>query len=241
MLLPGRLNNTTLGDVLGQLHRARASGVLELVEVRGATSGRVHRIHLASGLVAHVESALRVPRLGELLRREGLLTDEGVRHLARPPGGRRAGELLVDSGLASERLVSAALRRQLRLRLDALFSIEEAQLRFRAFVRGLPAASSVPLSPHEFLHGRPRARKAARAASTPEPAPAARRRDPARSWALSALGLGAEASSSDVRVAFRRLAREVHPDRHPRATAAERAELLTRFARLSAAYHQLVA
>lgn len=240
MLLPGRLNNTTLGDVLGQLHRARASGVLELVEVRGATSGRVHRIHLASGLVAHVESALRVPRLGELLRREGLLSDEGVRHLARPPGGRRAGEILVDSGLASERLVSAALRRQLRLRLDALFSVEEAQLRFRAFVRGLPAASSLPLSPREFLHGRPRARKAARAAN-PGASPAVRRRDPARSWALSALGLGSEASSSDVRTAFRRLAREVHPDCHPRATAAERAELLTRFARLSAAYHQLVA
>jgi len=62
MHLPGRLSASTLGDLLGALHRERVTGLLELSEVRGprgrSVPGRIHRIHLRGGLVVAVESAL---------------------------------------------------------------------------------------------------------------------------------------------------------------------------------------
>lgn len=62
MQLPGRLSSTTLGDLLGTLHRERISGTIELCEIgspagRGV-SGRVHRVHLRSGLVVAVDTTL---------------------------------------------------------------------------------------------------------------------------------------------------------------------------------------
>ena len=62
MRLPGRLRASTLGDLLGRLHRARISGVLELREAGGPTAGRVHRVLLRGGLVASVET--EAPRDG---------------------------------------------------------------------------------------------------------------------------------------------------------------------------------
>lgn len=56
MNLPGRLRLTTLGDVLGTVYRERTSGILELVETEGPSSGRAHRIHFVDGLVTDVES-----------------------------------------------------------------------------------------------------------------------------------------------------------------------------------------
>ncbi|MCA9595036.1 MAG: J domain-containing protein [Myxococcales bacterium] len=232
MRLPGRLGATTLGDLLGTLHRDRATGVLELVE-----AGREHRIHLVGGLISQIETPLSVARLGELMRREGLVGDGALRWLARAliaSPGKRAGELLVAAQAVSPDLVAAALRRQLRLKLDALFAVSDAALRFRvAFRKG--AELRVPLSPHEFLHGRPRARDGRRQRSAPV------RPDRGRVRALSVLGLGPQARPEDVQRAFRKLARDVHPDRHPRASEAQKAELLKRFAEISAAYHQLVA
>src|SRR5260221_423910 len=40
MHLPGRLRTTTLGDLLGALHRAGATGTLELAELRGRRRAR---------------------------------------------------------------------------------------------------------------------------------------------------------------------------------------------------------
>jgi len=61
MLLPGRLRTTTLGDLLGTIHRARASGTLELTEDRG----RSHRIHFTEGRVIAVEiDGASVPGIG---------------------------------------------------------------------------------------------------------------------------------------------------------------------------------
>jgi hypothetical protein len=53
--------------------------------------------------------------------------------------------------------------------------------------------------------------------------------------ALNALGAGLddEISASDVRSAFRRLARQCHPDRHPGSSAAEKAQLSRQFATLT--------
>ena len=71
MQLPGRLKATTLGDLLGVLHRGDASGTLELVE----TSGRAHRVHLAHGLVTAVEVDRAAASLGEILRDEEEVDD----------------------------------------------------------------------------------------------------------------------------------------------------------------------
>ena len=55
------------------------------------------------------------------------------------------------------------------------------------------------------------------------------------------LGVSREASEQDIKKAFRRLARELHPDLHPLATDEERRDLEVRFAEVAAAYKTLVA
>jgi hypothetical protein len=243
MRLPGRLSSTTLGDLLGLLHRERASGTLELIEVAGPTCGRAHKLCLDDGLVSGVQTTLGVPRLGDILRERGFLPDEALRRLGREltrAPGRRAGDILVRDERLSPHVLSAALRRQLRHRLDALFDLKDAELRFR------PARAkeerSIPLSPREFLHGRPRKRdKSAGPGAARAPAPTAGGRERARAEAFRVLGLVAGSSREAVQRAFRREAARLHPDRNLRASADQRAVLLKQFAELSAAYHLLVA
>ncbi len=233
MRLAGRLSATTLGDLIGSVHRERASGVLELIE-----GGRTHRIHFESGLVSRVESLLAVPRVGRILAEQGFIGPDALRHLEREltrSSRRKAGQILVEDVALSDGALGAALRRQLRQKLDALFALADAEVRFRV---ARPATErAIPLSPREFLHGRPRKRDAA---ESPRPRPR-EGRERARAKALAVLGLGPDASPASVQRAFRSLASSVHPDRHPQATGAERASLLARFAQLSAAYHSLVA
>src|SRR5271165_5650253 len=121
MHLPRRLSTSTLGDLLGSLHREGITGLIELSEIRGpggrSVPGRVHRIHLRGGLVVGVDTGLPVPPLGEILRREGLVPGAAVRLLmSRIEAGdrRAAGEILHSSGLASVEAIRAALRMQLR-------------------------------------------------------------------------------------------------------------------------------
>lgn len=75
---------------------------------------------------------------------------------------------------------------------------------------------------------------------TPQPQPGPRaasgRPDPDR-----VLGLPPDAPMALVRRAYRRLALELHPDRHPSASAAERAHLAQRFAAATQAYRALIA
>jgi hypothetical protein len=167
------------------------------------------------------------------------------RRIAQAPD-RRAGELLVDEAHIDPDLVRAALRYQLRRRLDKLFTIGDAGLRFRVALKRAAGAGDIPLSPHEFLHGRPRKRDGVRAPrarrSEPPPrSPPLYRADPTRARHLAVLGLGPGAAPADVQRAFRKLAAAAHPDRHPSASPRERAALVQRFAELSAAYHRLIA
>jgi hypothetical protein len=249
MNLPGRLRLTTLGDVLGAIHRAGASGVLELTEDRGLA----HRVFWADGMITQVDTALFRERLGDLLAGQGFLGARALARLARrllEAPRQRAGEILVEEGFVSSDLVSAGLRRQLRQKLEALFQLQDAQLTFR--VPRPHQQHQSPLSPGEFLHGRPRARPRARYAAAQERASnsqssagassstsAQRAPHGARSRAYATLGLLPGADRATIQQAFRRLARSLHPDRFPHADPSERARLLSRFAELSAAYHAL--
>ncbi|WP_437580319.1 J domain-containing protein [Sorangium sp. So ce887] len=263
MQLPSRLSTSTLGDLLGALHRERTTGLLELCELRtpsGSTvPGRQHRIQLFSGLVTAVETPLRVPRLGEILAREGSAPEPSIQRLAALVAahrGRRTGEVLVAAGLIPESAVERALQIQLRARLEALFAIEEATICFHT---ARPLAGSLrqtgPLAPSDFLHGRPRARDrhrrvagAARGAPSSAPPrgapssapPRAVRLDEPRRRALEVLGLREGATEAEIRRTFRRMAAVLHPDRGA-AQPGERAQRTAQFAELSAAYHLLVA
>jgi len=234
MQLPGRLRLTTLGDVLGALHRSRASGVLELTDERGST----HRVYWSEGMITQIDTGLCRQRLGDLLAGQGFLGAQALARLARrllELPRRRTGEILIDEGLASSELVSAGLRRQLRYKLEALFQLEDARVSFR--IPRPHDAHRLPLSPGEFLHGRPRARpRTARTSGSQRGIGS-----DSRHGAYATLGLSPGADRAAVQRAFRRLASSVHPDRFPNADAAERARLLSRFAELSAAYHALVA
>jgi hypothetical protein len=232
MQLPGRLKSTTLGDLLGALHREASTGTLELVEDRG----RTHRVHLALGRVVAVELDGAAPSLAEILRRDHAADDDVLRRsLLRAMSSRRLhGEVLVDEFRLAPSVVGAALRRQLLARLGVLEQLGDARVSFRVAVRAPRGAlHQAPLDPHEFLHGRRRAR-----ARTPAPPPARAAGDPT-AWRV--LGLPPGSDPADVRRAYRRLARTVHPDLHPGATDAERRVLEARFHALTEAYRTLVA
>jgi hypothetical protein len=241
MFLPGNLQATTLGDVLGQLNRLGASGVLELIERSSPAAGRRHCIHLHRGLVTDVDSPTQVPRLGEVLMKQGVLSTQQhgqlVQRLAVAPG-QRAGKMLLQSGMVNARQLSGALADQTRMRVDALFGLHDAAVRFHA--DGCAALRGRGLPASDFLHGRARARDRARSsdshADTAQPVVG----DDMRADSLAVLGLGRSATAADVRIAFRRMAAAVHPDLHPEASDSERERLQMRLAALSVAYHHLI-
>lgn len=255
MQIPGRLSSSTLGDVLGALHRARVTGSLELCEcgAGAVVPGRRHAIHLSRGLVTRVESPAAVSLLGEILAREGLLDRVGLSALSlhRAAGDARpAGEILIAGGYADVDRVEWALRRQTRERLEVLFALPDAQLSFHAARSTRPAARANvhPLTPKDFLEGKPRRRDGRRQPRAPK-ADADRRAFSgagragelarARQAAYRILDVEAGAGADEIRRAFRRAAARLHPDRATSASDAERQRRGAEFARLSAAYHLL--
>lgn len=244
MQLPGRLKATTLGDMLGALHRGSSTGTLEL----GEPSGRFHRIHFAGGLVTAVELDRATASLAEILRRQDAIDEDVLRRsLLRAMASRRLhGEVLVRDFHLAPSVVGRALRRQVMLRLQALEELGDAQVSFRVTVRP-PRGALVddPLGVPEFLAGRKRARerssgppRATCRAGVSVPPGAG---DPARASACRALGVAFNADVQEVKQAYRRLVRTYHPDMHPEATHDERRSLTSRFAEVTAAYRTLVA
>jgi DnaJ-domain-containing protein 1 len=230
MNLPGRLRSTTLGDLLGALHRASATGTLELAEDRG----RTHRVHLGRGLIVAVDIDGVSPSLAEILRSERAVGDELLRRsFLRAVSSRRLhGQVLVDEFRLSPEVVGRALRRQLLARLAVLEQLADARIAFRVAIRAPPAAfHDAPLEPREFLHGRRRSRER----GSPRPAPVRE----TSAWRV--LGLPPGAAVEEIKRAYRRLARTVHPDVHPAATDAERRALQERFTEITEAYRSLVA
>lgn len=228
MLLPGRLAQTTLGDVLGRLLRARVSGVLALDDA----SGREHQVHLVGGAPRAVASD--GPTVGELAGIDPELRRRAF-HSQRGGDERLFGQLLRELG-ASAAAIEDAVARQCRERLAQLFTLRDARLTFHAalldgqpgaaFVRAARAARGLDAS--EFLHGRPRSRDD----GPPHP-------EDARREALGALGLRPHATAAEVRSAFKRRVLELHPDRA--ASEGERRERTVRLARLTALYQRALA
>ncbi len=238
MRLPGRLQGTTLGDVLGALYRAGATGVLELID----PAGQSHRIGLEGGLIARVDSPTSSARLGEILEEQGSLpagVSWGAARAARAaslPTGRH----LLERQVVSAQQISRALHEQARRRLERLFRLPDAALRFHVpRPRRQDVTEPPPLSAPEFLYGRPRARGAGGGGARPQGGSTRAARSSAGPWRV--LGVPQDAGQEEVRRAFRRLAAESHPDRFPRASDAERRALSRRLSELTSAYHQLLA
>lgn len=229
MLLPGSLDRTTLGDVLGTLHRGRATGFLELSQ-----RTRSSYVFLSSGKPTAVASD--GPTLGQLLLSRGLVGASDLERaaMATRSGDRLVGEALLDDGVVDASTIDGAMAAQTAERLDALYVLSNAKLRFHVVSFGterppipLRAAFASPqLHPAVFLFGRPRARVRTRAKELD-----------ARRDALRSLGLEVGASSDDIRRAFKRLVMELHPDRAE--PGADRDELGRRLARITAAYARL--
>lgn len=239
MQLPGRLRTTTLGDILGALHRERATGTLELNEA----SGRTHRVHVGAGLVLAVELDRASASLAEVLRRNEEVDEDTLRRsLLRAMASRRLhGEVLVRDFQLSPDLVGRALRSQVRLRLAALEDVADAQVCFRVTLKPPRGAlTDQPLSPLEFLAGRRRARDR-NAVPRAHVQAMAGGWDPARSRACRALGVPLGADDLVIKQAYRRLVRAYHPDLHPAATHDERKTLAVRFSEVTTAYKALVA
>jgi hypothetical protein len=244
MQLPGRLKATTLGDLLGTLHRASASGSLELVE----TNGRTHRVHLASGLVTAVELDRASASLAELLRREDAIDEDTLRRsLLRAMASRRLhGEVLVRDFHLSPSIIGRALRQQVMIRLAVLEELADAQVCYRVTVRPPRGAlTDEPLAASEFLSGKKRARDRASESESrfrsARPSFAPGTFDTGKANAYRTLGLPFGAEATDIKQAYRRLVRSYHPDLHPEASHEERRSLSTRFAEVTAAYRALVA
>jgi hypothetical protein len=240
MQLHGRLRSTTLGDLLGVLHRGAATGTLEFVEDRG----RVHRVHVTCGLVAAVELDGASPPLAEFLRVDEAADEDVLRRsLLRALASRKLhGQVLVDEFNLAPSLVGRALRRQMCARLVALEQLTDARVAFRVTVRPPREALvgklrdsrgagvwDAPLGAGEFLHGRRRARERTSVRAEPVDASA---------WGI--LGLSPGSAVAEVKRAYRRLARTVHPDLHPGATDVERRTLQARFTKLTDAYRALM-
>jgi DnaJ-domain-containing protein 1 len=189
---------------------------------------------LAQGLVVGVEVDGASPSLAEILRRERAVGDDILRRsLLRAIASHRLhGEVLVDDFRLSAHVIGRALRRQIVVRLAALEALADARVVFRVAVR--PPRWSLqgsPLDPREFLHGRRRARE--RTCAEPEP------RIDTTAWHV--LGISPGTELADIKRAYRRLARTVHPDLFPTATDDQRRALQTRFIEITEAYRTLVA
>jgi DnaJ-domain-containing protein 1 len=244
MNLPGRLRMTTLGDLLGTLHRAEATGTLEFAE----DGGRTHRVYMSAGFVVSVEIDGATPTLSEILRRDhGIGEDLLRRSLLRAMSSHRLhGDVLVQDFQIDGTVVGEALRRQILARLERLDRLTDARVLFRVAIRTPRGAlTDAPPPASQFLGGRKRARDATRQ-STSAPPPresSARVCSPHRSRevALRVLGVSPEAEPTEIRRAYRRLARAFHPDLHPAASEDERRALVERFQVVTEAYRALVA
>jgi DnaJ-domain-containing protein 1 len=213
---------------LGALHRERISGVLQVI-VRANT----HEIELRNGLVVRVTVAHESVRLGETLRRSAPDPEQFERvlgvALARSSDERPLGERLVATGAAASTAVNKALQELHQHRLNQLFCLGDARLRFRLLHR--PTASGWVMGPAAFLHHRRRYRDRAKGVASVSV-------DVLQAYRT--LGLTPGASLSTIKAAFRSLAVEGHPDKFASQGSAAFEAATRRFRRTADSYRLLV-
>lgn len=232
MLLPASLESTTLGDVLGCLHRGGACGSLQLRE-----NGSAHEIELLQGRVERVQLAADPCHLGDLLRQtlsrgasiEGALQ----RACLRGADTRPLGERLVAVGVISRAQMTSAVRRLHGERLERLFRLRQASLRFRP-LRRLPSPGC-GLGPAVFLYGRRRYRDVAAPAQplVSHPDEGELRR------AYRELGLPFGAAPREVRHAYRQAVSRWHPDRFAAQGPGPLKQAQARFLAIGDSYRRL--
>ncbi|MBI4953574.1 MAG: J domain-containing protein [Myxococcales bacterium] len=168
------------------------------------------------------------------------LEDGGAERVARRLAGRR---LAVRSAAADPAMwlpVERRLLRELRAprSLAELRAVAGAPERVALeLVHFLDRAGELEVEGGEPTGAAP-APAASHAARPGEPAAAPERG--AHTAARRELGVAADAGPSAIRAAFRRLVRELHPDRHHAASSATLRELGERLGRVTSAYRELV-
>jgi hypothetical protein len=242
MQLASRLRDTTLGDLLAQLHRNHASGVLELLESRSR-----HAIHLRRGFVQAVESECATLRLGDVATRRwgiGRISVERARMFAHSKG-LKIGQALVALHVIEPGQLDALLAEQQRARLDMLYTLRDAELRFRV-TRPLPlgAAEQSPLGTKDTYYGRPRktTRPTGSQNRTSEGTttyPTARVSAHPLAQEFATLGLETTADCTAIRAAFRQLVLQLHPDRAQQANEQERERRAQKLIAIISAYRTL--
>lgn len=246
MNLCGRLALTTLGDLLGTVHRSEAKGIVELIEDAGPAAGREHRLHFDGGQLSLVESALGAQPLGELLVAKGLISRarhfEMLASLQDHPGT-STGQWLTEVHWVDPSDIGETAREQAGRRLDALYRLRDARVAFR-IARPLPSGfvAALPLTAREFLHGRSRMRDGhapLQPAHSMNASIESQPVDPHRRRALLILGLEPHADTVDVKRAFRRMVARLHPDRHLVSPEYQRELARRRFAQVTEAYQLL--
>ena len=202
-----------------RLARLAAQDDLALVFEGGVTEvippGASHGISLAAWARAHLEQQLDGSLAEALIRQLA-----GVRLMLRP-------ELAPEPADEADRRMLAAMAQPRRL--DQIWPLARTPrfrlLAFLHFLRAVDALEGAGVV----------AERSAPIPSPPRPAPDARRRA-----ALRTLGIDDAADPDDVKRAYRRLARALHPDLQPDADAERRRALERRFAEVTAAYEALV-
>jgi len=234
--------------MLAELYRLaceEATGALECA--RGV-------VYLRRGYVRAIVMREEAARLGQLLG-----VSESL--VARAARGGNLGRKLVEAGVATPEQVEQALRRQTELRLAAL-AADRSPVSFDDGARPRPADVSLPFDPlpwlRRFVEKRGDAIPSGGVRATEIPARLLRRGEAGFARALtdgvdmvmlpraahplaqflSAVGTLRTATNDERRDLRRQLA-ELHPDKHPHASEAERARLVERFHEVAAAYRRL--
>ena len=219
-------------SLVGRLARLASVEKLALVFDSGVTAyppGATHAVSLATWSRAHLEQQL-----------DGTLADLMLRELAGVRLAIRVG-LAPDPGSCDEAdrrmLASLAAPR----RLDQVWShARTPRFRLLAFIHFLRMVDALDVEgvvadlPVRAIENPGRA--GTRSSATPLRSWSDPRRDAARRM----LGLDAVADAETIKRAYRRLARELHPDLQPDVEGGERRLLEQRFAEVTAAYEALI-